>query len=169
MFKIILLAWAMILGGLAAEAGADEVFRPKHRGSTNPDLVITEVRITDRETVIQIEYHETRRPGLVWVHPPGSKHAFFLQDRESSRKYPLVRSRGVPVYPQKAQVAKGSRLSLTLWFEPVPPSRYNLLEGVAPFEDNQSWHFTDIDLEGEWREFSDDGEEPKMISNAPAE
>jgi hypothetical protein len=169
MLRLVIWVWLLVLVGWPAELGADEVFKLNHRSRTSPDAMITEVRITDRETIVQIEYRNTTGPGWVRVFPPGGKHSFFLMDKQSSRKYTLTKNRGVPVYPKKAVVNKGSRLSLTLWFKAVPFSKYDLLEGDVAPEEGKSWHFYDIDLQGDWREFADDGEPPKMISNAPGE
>lgn len=175
MSRVFIFLLALILGSPAAEAGAGagEVFKLNRRSVTAPDAMISEIRLGDRETVVQIEYRNSTGSGWVRVFPPGSRDAFFLVDKETSKKYHLIRSRGVPVHPQKATVDRGSRLSLTLWFEAVPFSKFDLMEGDSPLEaatahdGSRPWHFVDIDLQGDWREIADEGEELKMISNAP--
>jgi hypothetical protein len=119
------------------------------------DGTLTYVRIkqvvvgSDNTTVTVLLENTTRKPMSVSTAPPGDREAFYLQRADKKKRFKLLRVDGLPLSPQRTDVAAGESLQFTLTFEPIEPTMtvFDLHEGDEQRAGTTYWNFSHVRLQ----------------------
>ena len=136
---------------LATSVYAGEVYEMYHAASTNPDIAVTQIELTEDSTIIQLSYtvpaDATSNKNL-WLAQPSSVEAFVILDPASKQVYSMKYSEGVAIAPHKDVLQPGEQKSFTIVFDRFPMKRFHLIEGQPSHRspDNTYWDFMNIRL-----------------------
>ncbi len=119
------------------------------------DGALTYVRIKqvvvgpDNTTVTILLENTTRKSMSVSTAPPGNREAFYIQRADRKKRFKLLRVDGLPLAPERRDVAAGKSLQFTLTFEPIEPTMtiFDLHEGDEQRAGTTYWNFSDVRLQ----------------------
>ena len=153
--RVISLAILAFLMAISISAVAEQaVYEMEKPSDTSPETVITKVIVSDDETIIYMR-HTNKHPYYsfpVGLLPPGHESAFFIRDAKSRKKFELLESHGIGIWPAPTHVSPGESLQFVVVFEAIDKDmkRFHLIEGndyqANDGQETESWHFLNVEL-----------------------
>ncbi len=166
-FSILLVALCLRL----ETASAQITDRPYVEERYTRSARITRVQLTDRYTIIDMQYGEPgmrqlfRMPGLsmggqISIDP----NSRLYKPGVTSRRYKFIRAEGIPVSPDSRRVGPGEVVSFRLFYERLEPGIevFDFYEGKNP-DQVEYWNFYGIHINNPLRR------KPQPRPSAPAE
>lgn len=111
-------------------------------------LILTTVVNTADKTTIHFKYTNSKNyTEEMTAFPPKHKKAYYISNKDGTKKYPLVSVKGLAINPEWTEVAPNESIKYSLIFDKIPMNAFNLIEGEESLDDLISWHFLNIKLQ----------------------
>lgn len=136
--------------GISASQGIKNgIYRIGQQSDTDPNLVLTEVQLTDERTKISLQYKNTDiAPQTITVFAPGDRHAFLIAAHDGTYVLPVRRVSGIILAPKGTIVRQGETVEFVLEFARIDAEMvtFHLIEGTVDEPDFNEWIFKDVVL-----------------------
>ena len=109
---------------------------PYYQKSDDASTVISKIERTPRFTIITFKH---RSQGEGWI---TLSKGIYLQEADGYKMYHFVKAEGIPLMPEKKQLAKaGTELSFKVYFEHLPADvkSINIIEKAVPRDEPGSF------------------------------
>ncbi|WP_256012869.1 hypothetical protein [Desertivirga xinjiangensis] len=116
---------------------AQTIENPRVQSSEDPTTQIIKVERNAKYTILTFEHAQTEEAGWITLNK-----GIYLQDYDGHEMYKFIKCEGIPLMPEKKELAAGApKFTFKVYFEKVPASvkRINVIERATPKTERGSY------------------------------